>query len=65
MPRQISKQKTVVISLHIPESLLRELDELVAEGVFPSRSEAIRYAIRMLLWREQWRLGKDLKPEVA
>ncbi len=38
-----------LITLHMPEELVREIDELVAKGVFPSRSEAIRYAVVKLL----------------
>ncbi len=31
---------------------MEEIDELVKQGIFPSRSEAIRYAIRKLLAKE-------------
>jgi len=39
------------ITLKIPEKWVHALDELVARGEFPTRSEAIRYAIRELLKR--------------
>ena len=69
MPRRKSGQRTVVITLHVPEKMLRELDRLVEEGRFRNRSEAIRFAIAMLLWREQIRKNLRLeewpKPEVA
>ncbi|ADY01142.1 putative transcriptional regulator, CopG family [Vulcanisaeta moutnovskia 768-28] len=45
----------VLISVHIPKQMLEELDEFVKQGVFPSRSEAIRIAIRDLLYRENSR----------
>jgi len=55
MPKTKAKEKMVLISVHIPKQMLEELDELVKKGVFPSRSEAIRIAIRDLLLREQSR----------
>lgn len=44
-----------MVSVHIPRQMLEELDELVREGRFPNRSEAIRIAIRDLLMRERAR----------
>ncbi|WP_243666805.1 ribbon-helix-helix domain-containing protein [Vulcanisaeta sp. JCM 16159] len=41
--------------MHIPKQMLEELDEFVKQGIFPSRSEAIRIAIRDLLYRENSR----------
>lgn len=41
------------MSFRIPKQMLDELDELVREGVFSSRSEAIRAAIRDLIIRER------------
>ena len=55
MPRKIRNEKMILISFHIPKQMLEELDELVRQGVFPSRSEAIRIAIRYLLYRENSR----------
>ncbi len=49
MPRPKTEDKMVMVSVHIPRKWLEELDELVAKGLFPSRSEAIRVAIRDLL----------------
>ena len=43
----------VLISVHIPVQMLEELNELVKRGAFPSRSEAIRVAIRDLILREK------------
>ena len=53
MPKSKAKEKMILISVHVPKQMLEELDELVRKGVFPSRSEAIRIAIRDLLLREQ------------
>lgn len=38
-----------LITLHIPQRFIEALDELVAKGWFPNRSEAIRVAIRDFL----------------
>jgi antitoxin ParD1/3/4 len=43
------KEKMVLISFHIPKSYVEMLDELVRQGVYPSRSEAIRAALRELV----------------
>jgi Arc/MetJ-type ribon-helix-helix transcriptional regulator len=53
MPRTKSKEKMVLISVHLPKQMLEEIDELTSQGVFPSRSEAIRIAIRDLLYKER------------
>ena len=41
-----SKRKSIPVSL--PPALVRELDRLVEEGKFGSRSEAIRYGARLV-----------------
>ena len=38
-----------IISLHIPLPLLQKLDALVRQGLFRNRSEAVRFAILLLL----------------
>lgn len=43
------KEKMVLISFHIPKSYVDVIDELVRRGVYPSRSEAIRAALRELV----------------
>jgi len=52
MPRRKGTNTMELISVHIQKQALEEIDELVKQGVFPSRSEAIRYAIRKLLAKE-------------
>jgi Arc/MetJ-type ribon-helix-helix transcriptional regulator len=41
-----SDRKSVPVSL--PEGLVEELDRLVDEGLFSSRSEALRYGARLV-----------------
>ncbi|MFX0028243.1 MAG: ribbon-helix-helix domain-containing protein [Candidatus Hermodarchaeota archaeon] len=41
-----------LISVNLPESYLKVLEILVAEGKFPNRSEAIRVSIRDLIKTE-------------
>ena len=52
MPRKMAEEKMILISVHLPRQMLEELDEMVRQGRFPSRSEAIRIAIRDLIFRE-------------
>jgi Arc/MetJ-type ribon-helix-helix transcriptional regulator len=47
------------ITVKIPEYLLRVIDRLVEEGVFYSRSDAVREAVRMLV-EKYYNLG-DVK----
>ncbi len=43
------RERMVLISFHVPQSYVEVLDELVKLGLYPSRSEAIRAALRELL----------------
>jgi Arc/MetJ-type ribon-helix-helix transcriptional regulator len=44
-----------LITLHLPEPYIRELDKLVKEErIYPNRAEAIRIAVRDLLTVEAW-----------
>lgn len=43
-----------IITVKVPKAYVDELDNLIKAGLFPSRSEAIRVAIRDLLQRELW-----------
>ncbi len=48
-----SKERMKLISVHLPEWMIKELEKLVQKGYFPSRSEAIRVAIHLLIMRYQ------------
>jgi len=63
MPRRKGTNTMELISVHIQKQALEEIDELVKQGVFPSRSEAIRYAIRKLLAKELKRPISDEYPD--
>ncbi len=44
-----------LITLHLPEPYILELDKLVnEEKIYPNRAEAIRIAVRDLLTVEAW-----------
>lgn len=62
----VGQGRTVIISFHIPRTMLTELDRLVKRGYFTSRSEAIRAAlffmIREIKHREEAK-PKLLQPE--
>ena len=47
--KAVRKENMVIISFHLPRSYVIGIDTLVAQGHFPSRSEAIRYAITKLI----------------
>jgi len=44
-----------LITLYLPESYIKALDQLVAEKFYPNRAEAIRFAIHDLINSEVWR----------
>lgn len=44
-----------LITLYVPETYLKALDQLVVERFYPNRAEAIRVAIRDLVNDELWR----------
>lgn len=44
-----------LITLYLPETYIKALDQLVDDQVYPNRSEAIRVAIRDLISTEVWR----------
>ncbi|NVM27203.1 MAG: ribbon-helix-helix protein, CopG family [Candidatus Helarchaeota archaeon] len=43
-----------LITVNIPKAYLEDLEELVKIGMYSSRSEAIRIAVRDLIWDEYW-----------
>ena len=44
-----------LVSVKLPQALIDGLDELRKSGLYPSRSAAIRTAVRDMLKRELWR----------
>ena len=42
-------RRLAIISVKIPDSYVKILDELVEKGIFKNRSEAIREALRLLI----------------
>ena len=40
------------IAVKLPDALVKRLDDLVDEGVFPSRSSAVRSAVEALIARQ-------------
>jgi antitoxin ParD1/3/4 len=44
-----------LVTVKLPEALIDGLDELVQSNLYPSRSAAIRTAVRDMLKRELWR----------
>ena len=54
-----------LISVNLPESYLKVLEILVAEGKFPNRSEAIRVGVRDLIKTEyllEESIGRNVSP---
>jgi len=47
-----NKNKMKLVTVHFPESMIEGLDELVRQGYYTSRSEAIRVAVRDLLKKQ-------------
>ena len=48
------KEKMKLVTVLLPEAYLTGLDELVRSGMYPSRSAAIRAAVRDMLKKELW-----------
>lgn len=51
------------VSFRLPEEYLRGLEFLIKAGVFRSRSEAIRFAVRELLRKENIIEGEEVLTE--
>ncbi|MDQ4070160.1 MAG: ribbon-helix-helix domain-containing protein [Actinomycetota bacterium] len=41
------------IAVKLPDALVQELDDLVAQGVFPNRSSAVRLAVEAVVARQR------------
>jgi len=63
VPRTKSKDKMVLVSIHLPKQMLEEINELVMSGKYPSVSEFIRYAIRDLLNNTRGYYGITVNPQ--
>jgi len=48
----IPKAKRLLIPVSLPHALASEIDELVSTGKFGSRSEAIRFGVRLVCMLE-------------
>jgi len=53
------KGKMKLVTVLLPEAYLEGLDELVRASMYPSRSSAIRSAVRDMLKRELWARGRE------
>ena len=51
--------KMKIISVQLPQGLIRAMDQLVKQGIYPNRSEIIRTAIRELLRKELYQLESE------
>ncbi|WP_326544620.1 ribbon-helix-helix domain-containing protein [Halopiger djelfimassiliensis] len=58
-----SDRKSVPVSL--PPELVAELDKLVEEGMFSSRSDALRYGARLVVHEERTARLHELTTEQA
>ena len=47
-----------LITIHLPEPYIKDLDALVKEDLYPNRAEAIRIAVRDMLISEIWEKKK-------
>ncbi|MFX1450896.1 MAG: ribbon-helix-helix domain-containing protein [Promethearchaeota archaeon] len=46
-----------LVTLHLPDTYIQDLEKLVQQKRYPNRSEAIRVAVRDLLKSEAWSTG--------
>ncbi len=51
--------KMKIVSVQLPQGLINAMDQLVKKGVYPSRSEIIREAVRELLKKELYALETE------
>ena len=54
-----------LVTFLLPEAYLAGLDKLVEEGLYPSRSAAVRFAVQDLLRREVWRQVEVVTEEAS
>ena len=51
---QVGGEPMKLITIHLPEPYIKDLDELVGRDFYPNRAEAIRIAVRDMLVDELW-----------
>jgi len=51
---RVEGEEMKLVTVLLPEAYLEGLDELVRASMYPSRSAAIRSAVRDMLKRELW-----------
>jgi len=56
--RALEGDELKLITLYVPETYLKALDQLVDERFYPNRAEAIRVAIHDLINDELWRRNR-------
>lgn len=49
MPPSQRVEKKVLISMHLDKFLLQKVDDMVRDGMFNNRSEALRFLIRLAI----------------
>ena len=57
--------KLKLVTVLLPEAYLKGLEKLVDEGLYPSRSASIRFAVNDLLRTELWRREAESTKEEA
>ncbi|MEX2704471.1 MAG: ribbon-helix-helix domain-containing protein [Candidatus Freyrarchaeum guaymaensis] len=50
----MKKPAMKLVSIKLPTAYIDGLNQLVERGIYPSRSEAIRVAVRDMLKKELW-----------
>jgi len=60
MPKGKPGSTMITVSVHLPREYVEALDQLVREGMHPSRAEAIRWAIREML-KSEFKLLSSLR----
>ena len=59
-PKEAQKPNTLkLVTVKLPEKLIDDMDQLVKAGIYHSRSDAIRDAVRNLLRRELWQTAQS------
>ncbi|MHA1362348.1 MAG: ribbon-helix-helix domain-containing protein [Candidatus Freyarchaeota archaeon] len=55
----MKKPAMKLVSIKLPTAYIDGLNQLVERGIYPSRSEAIRVAVRDMLKKELWSRERD------